>query len=280
MFHCNATVYGRRAVRLSLLVGGLAALFALLPMLTASAQSPTPTPPADVLLCVQCHTSETESWQASPHASSAVTCEACHGEYKPGHPATETMPLGVDSATCSGCHSETYRQWESTLHAKAGVQCIGCHVSHSQDFRLTDEALCGSCHRDTQQEFDHSTHGAADVTCVTCHVSSLETHSEAGMEVPTHQFAVVSEVCLGCHSEGIHRQAVFTVPTPTPSMDRPLTAADETTALLARIESLERSNRNFQTVSVIGLGLGLGVGGLLGIVLVLIVGQIVQRGGK
>ena len=75
----------------------------------AEAQTLAPQPQEQELPCQGCHPEEHTAWQGSPHASAAgdvsgslpagVTCEACHGKYKEGHPKAETMELPMESTT-------------------------------------------------------------------------------------------------------------------------------------------------------------------------------------
>jgi len=165
-----------------LIIGCLTVLLLLgLPTVTF-ADSPTP----GAAPCLDCHQQETEAWQDSPHARAdggdempGATCEDCHGRYVEDHPDSGVMQLTVDSSVCKQCHSSTFGQWQASTHAQAGVQCIGCHLSHSQEFRLTDDALCGSCHRNNLEDFSHSAHDTANVACTDCHLSSTTTHQLA-----------------------------------------------------------------------------------------------------
>lgn len=267
---------------------GLMALFGL--MLPAQALAAPPhDEPVGAELCADCHEQETDAWQNSPHARASAneqmpgaTCENCHGPYVDDHPDKDVMQLKVDSSICDQCHTTTYNQWKNSSHAQAGVQCIGCHLSHSQEFRLTDEAQCGACHRDRQKDFAHSVHGAAGVACTDCHFSSTVSQQmtgtgEPGLTIlaPSHDFtAVLAADCVDCHGPDLHQMS----PTIERVADVELASvAERVPALTAKLETTRQENKSLQTMVPVSLGLGMGIGGILGIVFTLAVGYIYQR---
>jgi hypothetical protein len=181
------------------------------------------------------------------------------------------MQLGVDSASCQKCHAETYEQWENSSHGQANVQCISCHLSHSQEFRLTDETRCETCHRDQLNDFAHSTHLVAELACTDCHLTgSAGSAGREGGHPPTHPFAVTSQTCIDCH-ERAPAQSAFHPSTP-PSIDH-----EQAAEMAARLKTAELANLSLQGLSVAGLGAGLGIGGMVGIVFVFIAGWLYQR---
>jgi len=199
--------------------------------------------------------------------------------------------LDVDSSICSDCHAETHEQWQDSLHAQAGVQCIGCHMSHSQDFRLTDEALCGACHRDRLEDFAHTAHESAEAGCTDCHLSSSTAHEAAALASadqtigqratpPSHSFTVVSsQACVGCHGETIHEVIPSDDLTQVANV-RLLAMADRAPELAAQLEAVERANKSLRVMTLISLGLGMGIGGMLGVVFMLVIGYIMQGRAK
>jgi formate-dependent nitrite reductase cytochrome c552 subunit len=189
------------------------------------------------------------------------------------------MQLGVDSASCKTCHAETYEQWEHSSHGQANVQCISCHLSHSQEFRLTDEALCETCHRDQLNDFAHSTHTGAELACTDCHLSMASrnltgsaglTEVTGGGDPPNHNFVVTSQTCIDCHERAPAKSA-FHTPEPHP------TGEAQVAEMAARLKTTEQSNLSLKGMSVGGLGAGLGIGGMLGIAFVFIAGWLHQR---
>ncbi len=188
---CNGNAIGRL-----ILISGLVVLFSLILPATILAGPPLPHGTEE---CAGCHLDETTAWQNSPHAEAAseqgvfgVTCEGCHGAYDKKH------PNAVDSSVCKACHTDTVKQWQDSSHAKAGLDCIECHLSHSQQFRLTDDEWCASCHRKQLEEPHHLTHKDINVTCANCH-HSADSSSHAFEGVP-------SENCGTCHGQGIYAE--------------------------------------------------------------------------
>ncbi|MEW5959043.1 MAG: cytochrome c3 family protein [Chloroflexota bacterium] len=268
----------------------IACLTALLSFVLSGAVSAAP--PVGAETCAECHQEETEAWQDSPHAHAlnaqghelGATCENCHGPYVEDHPATDVMQLAVDSSSCQECHTSTFQQWEQSIHAQNGVQCIGCHLSHSQEFRLSDEDLCAACHRERLD----TAHGQADVSCIDCHLSATNPHEEvapasageAGLGVPaaSHDFtAVLAKDCVSCHGQDVHKADLAPVNYVPPSTDP---APDCRPEIIAKLEAAQRTNKSLQTMTPLSLGLGMGIGGMLGIIFMLILGYINQTRGR
>lgn len=271
----------------------LALLLFLFPAITLAA--PPHDEPVGAENCVKCHQQETDAWQTSPHAQASTnqqmagaTCEDCHGLYVDEHPDKDVMQLSVDSSICNQCHSDTFNQWEHSTHAQAGVQCISCHLSHSQDFRLTDEKLCGACHRDELGDYSHSAHGAADVTCTDCHASTtsagqvVQVSQDEGQVknvilAPNHDFThVASSNCVQCHGQDIHALA--------PRVERVdsnlLAMANSVPQLKTSLETVRQSNKSLQVLVPVSLGLGIGAGGMLGIAFMLAIEYFSRKRGQ
>jgi hypothetical protein len=239
--------------------------------------------------CLTCHTTEFDA-AIGAYAYAGVSCEACHGAYVEGHPKDGVMNLDVDSSVCRDCHAETHQEWQDSPHAQAGVQCIGCHLSHSQDFRLTDEALCGACHRDKLEDFTHTAHQGADVSCTDCHLSSGSESPGGALASldpsinhdvpPSHRFSVVSsQACVNCHGKTIHELAPSGEPAQTANVEL-MTMAERAPELAAELETQEKANQSLQVLAVVSLGLGMGIGGMLGIAFMLILGYVIQGRAK
>lgn len=314
-----------------LLIGLLVGLLGFL--LTGMALAAPPEPDYEgPEKCAECHSTEAEAWQKSPHARAltdidqslqsactegadsadctcltchttdfspaeqtyaygGVSCEACHGPYVEDHPKNGVMQLDVDSSVCRNCHDDTYQDWKASSHGQVGVQCIGCHLSHSQDFRLTDEELCGACHRDHLEDFAHNAHSAEGITCVDCHMSAAPAPSgddslalaSAGFSLgrgptPSHSFTVASESCVNCHKQTIHEEDL-------PALNQAenvhmLNMADRAVELDTELKATKETNKSLQGAIFIALGLGLGIGGWVGICFMLVLGYIVQGRAK
>ncbi len=281
----TTTLHCHSIRRLVLISGLIVLLFLLLPVATLAA----PPPPIGAEKCAECHSEETGAWQDSPHANAVgneegvpgATCEACHGAYVEDHPEAGVMQLTVDSSICEDCHASTFGQWRDSIHAQAGVQCIGCHLSHSQGFRLSDEALCASCHRDWLD----TVHGELDVGCIDCHVASTASHeivlassdeSSNVITAPSHDFtASLSRDCVKCHGEEIHKEDMAAT-----TNVRALVTPECEPKLVAKLETVEQTNRSLQTMTPVSLGLGMGIGGMLGIIFMLVINYINQGRGR
>jgi hypothetical protein len=231
--------------------------------------------------CLNCHTTDFDP-EEGVYAHVGVTCEACHGVYVDDHPKNGVMQLDVDSSICQDCHAETHDQWQGSLHAEAGVQCIGCHLSHSQDFRLTDEELCSACHKTQSEDFAHTAHTSDEINCISCHLSKDPTADATGSDAaPSHNFAFAAETCKNCHEQAETRQSLKALDL---AVMRAKDTSEEANAcpeqLTTRLEEVEQSNKSLRTLSVTGLGMGVGIGGMLGVVAVLIFGYITQTRGR
>jgi hypothetical protein len=293
MFKLATMLYTRSKIKRQILAGCLLALFGL--VLPAAALAGPPAP-LGAEKCAECHEVETELWQDTPHAqayslndqSPGAACRDCHGTYIIDHAeAAGMMKLDIDSSICEDCHAGTFEQWENSSHAQTGVQCIGCHLSHSQEFRLTDEALCGACHRDQLGTFAHTTHSKTDITCASCHLASVPVYETTTLvstigdseevPAPTHDFATVSShTCMECHN-------VMTLHEESPLIDieqvtnsQLHSAADRISELTADLETTRQTNNLLQKLLLVSLGLGLWLGAILGIVLILAIGYIKQ----
>jgi nitrate/TMAO reductase-like tetraheme cytochrome c subunit len=278
------SAYLGRTIKPLLFIGCLLLILVALPAGVDAA------PPVGAETCAECHIEETEAWQDSPHAHAVdaeagvlgATCEDCHGLYVEDHPETDVMQLSVDSSACQDCHTSTFQQWGQSIHAQNGVQCIGCHLSHSQEFRLSDEALCAACHRERLD----TAHAQSNVSCIDCHLSSTNRHQEvelasagessAGVPVASHDFtAVLSKDCMSCHGQDVHREDMAQVSYVSSSA-----SPECQPELIAKLEATERTNKSLQTMTPISLGVGIGIGGMLGIIFMLVVGYINQNRGQ
>jgi predicted CXXCH cytochrome family protein len=272
----------------------LSCLIACLGVASPTRLAAAPAAPAAVEQCDGCHTAEAEAWLRSPHGVAATgasglpsaTCEECHGAYVRGHPDDDRMRLPADSAMCESCHTPTFGQWQDSVHAQAGVQCIGCHLSHSQALRLDEQTLCLSCHRDSLDDGFHISHQVAAVPCVDCHLAPstapLVTTSAGGatqitIPAPNHDFVTVAAgSCIECHSEDVRSAAASALGGQMTPVEL-LEVANRVPALTSDLAAAHETNRSLVGVTIASLGLGLGAGGMMGIVLVLAVGYVMQR---
>ncbi len=232
--------------------------------------------------CLKCHTTGFNN-ETGKFSWEGVTCEACHGPYKPGHPAAETMQLPMESATCRVCHQTAFGEWDKSQHAQRKIECFDCHNAHTQGVRTGSTAtLCAACHNNQQTQFAHSRHGIGGVECTNCHMAASKkntagTTSMAGAEIQakSHTFVIPADVCNRCHAGTIHPAAGAG----QTSVSRPLTveplvsgaAAPPTNAareaeLEAEINALQGRLNALRDAAVISMGLALGFGGFVGLV--------------
>ena len=160
-----------------------------------------------VVTCLECHTTGYNP-KTGEYAQEGVTCEACHGPFQTGHPASP-MPITPDATLCGKCHSTTTNEWKSSKHGQntPPVQCESCHDPHSQNpLAPTVTDLCSNCHKDRGSSFTHGTHANAGLECSNCHMyTSPRTNDPIQGLVPTgHTFSVGSDACIGCHQDTVH----------------------------------------------------------------------------
>jgi len=152
--------------------------------------------------CFTCHTTG-YSAITGQFMLAGVTCEACHGPYRAGHPQ-ESMVIATSEELCGACHPSTLLEWKSSRHGKVGVTCVDCHEVHTQKTRAaaTTNSLCASCHQDHTQDTTHTIHSQADILCVECHLARPGDDASAavhGQAVTGHSFAVFVSTCNTCH---------------------------------------------------------------------------------
>ena len=157
--------------------------------------------------CLECHTTGYDP-KTGQYAQGGVACEACHGPFQTGHPASP-MPVTPNADLCAKCHKTTTDEWHSSKHGQADppVQCEACHDPHSQSpLAPTITALCSNCHKDRGTSFTHGTHANAGLECSNCHMyTAPRTGDPIQGLVPTgHTFTVGSDACIGCHQDTVH----------------------------------------------------------------------------
>jgi Cytochrome c554 and c-prime len=241
--------------------------------------------------CLKCHASGTVTSEVQASSdqvmAEGVTCEACHGAYKAGHPAETTMKLPVEStATCRTCHEAAFAGWEKSKHAEKNIECFDCHLAHSQGIRTGSvDKLCAACHSDQGTQAAHSRHGINGVNCVSCHMAKQMTVTAAGdagaqISASSHSFLVAADVCSGCHASTIHvtgpgdtkaagslqvNAAQTSAEVQPPSTDEKVVAE-----LRTQVSDLQKRLNSLRNIAVITIGLSLAVGGFVGLVIGLV----------
>jgi len=157
--------------------------------------------------CFACHTTgyNTSSGQ---FILAGVTCEVCHGPYRPNHPDQSMMSIATSATLCGGCHTETLAAWQSSRHGQANITCIDCHEVHTQHTRagVATNALCAECHELELQDAVHLNHRGATIHCVDCHLPWLPVvageQAGNGHALLDHTFTVQDSTCTNCHVGG------------------------------------------------------------------------------
>ena len=231
--------------------------------------------------CLKCHTTGFDK-SSGKFAWEGVTCEACHGPYKQGHPAAQTMQLPMESTACRVCHEAAFGEWEKSSHAQQKIECFDCHRSHTQGLRTGGaETLCAACHNNQQTQLKHSIHGIGGVDCGNCHMAKAQKNTAGGastagaeIEAKSHSFSVPTDVCNRCHSNTIHPtggQASISRPAAemrsigdsAPAM----TEADRGAELEKQVSNLQKRLTALRDSAVISMGLALAFGGFCGLLL-------------
>ncbi len=154
--------------------------------------------------CFACHTTGYNT-STGQFAVAGVSCEACHGPYRPNHPQ-ESMAVAESDRLCGQCHTSTLAEWQSSRHGQVGVPCVACHEVHSQKTRadVVTNALCANCHLERTQDETHHVHIAAGLHCVDCHLSRPDNTASAvnGHASTGHAFTVSPNICVKCHPTG------------------------------------------------------------------------------
>ncbi len=243
-------------------------------------QAQTPETP----VCATCHAQEETEWQASPHAKAGATCESCHGAYKEGHPAGETMTLPMESETCQTCHTDAFNQWEASAHTVVGVDCFDCHKAHTQGLRIEPlEKLCSACHTKEETQLAHGIHGISGIACASCHMSQqLKADAKDSTDkISNHTFTVASDVCARCHTNAIHGAESATKATTETQAETEAAALERQDRRVAELEQqvMDSSQQveRLQNLAIIGMGLALGVGGMVGLVIGVAVMTLISR---
>jgi len=150
--------------------------------------------------CFACHTTGYDT-RSGQFVLAGVTCEACHGPYRPQHP-DESMAIATSPDFCGSCHQPTRQEWESSRNGQVGVICLDCHEVHTQRTRsgAVEQSLCALCHTPEIQDETHRTHAAAELRCIDCHLDrSHRTIPINGETATGHSFAGPAESCESCH---------------------------------------------------------------------------------
>lgn len=84
---------------------------------------------SDPSSCYSCHTTGYEPLSGH-YAQAGVTCERCHGPYRPGH-TTEQMAIADTPDLCGTCHVDRLTEWQTGAHGDPATACMTCHPTHA-----------------------------------------------------------------------------------------------------------------------------------------------------
>ncbi len=215
--------------------------------------------------CLECHTTGYDP-KTGQYAQEGVACEACHGPFQTGHPASP-MPVTPDAALCAKCHKTTTDEWQSSKHGQANppVQCESCHDPHSQNLlapTVTD--LCSNCHKDNGTSFTHGTHANAGLECSNCHMYTAPRTSDPiqGLVPTGHTFTVGSDACIGCHQDTVHTRNTIVQLSGEVKAASPANV-DE---LQQKVQQQEETITSLKSKSTVRLYTGLAQGAIIGLI--------------
>jgi hypothetical protein len=157
--------------------------------------------------CFACHTTGYNAITGQ-FMLAGVTCEACHGPYREGHPE-ESMVIATSEDLCGTCHPSTLTEWNSSRHGEVDVACVDCHEVHTQKTRAaaTTNLLCAGCHQNQVRDATHTIHNLeVGIRCIDCHLARPSDDVDgavSGHAVTGHSFGVFVSTCNDCHLASI-----------------------------------------------------------------------------
>jgi DmsE family decaheme c-type cytochrome len=156
--------------------------------------------------CLDCHQGGKRiHWQSSAHATSDISCTACHTVHSAHEPVRDRL---TQADTCFACHKEQRVQINRPWHhpVKEGkVTCSDCHNTHGSAgpammVRDSINATCATCHMEKRGPFVRN-HQPVQENCALCH----EPH---GSTNPGMLQARVPFLCHQCHDPYTHTTVI------------------------------------------------------------------------
>jgi len=156
--------------------------------------------------CLGCHASRTKHAIAtdSSHASSGVSCIACHS---PHHYQTKDFLLvSLQPELCLTCHFSQKHLFKMPYHHRVNegiIRCTDCHNPHGSEqpkqprAAATQDAVCLKCHRDEQGPFVYEHQPVKVDGCTACHVP------HGGPNTHMLKVDTVNNLCLNCHTASL-----------------------------------------------------------------------------
>lgn len=211
-------------------------------------------------MCLRCHTTGYNA-QTGETALEGISCEGCHGPFKPSHPPV-VMSVDREASDCGECHWTTYNEWQLSVHAQQHVTCVTCHSVHSQVHTMPNGRLpCATCHEERYQAFAHATHASVGASCTTCHMYMPPIRDKTEGRVSTgHTFTIGPEACASCHRDTIHTRHEI------PDLIQEISElrAGTPTGSVERLEGLEDQVNRLRHTATRNLFVGVAAGGVVG----------------
>ena len=156
---------------------------------------------AQSLICLKCHSAAStpvlQYWNASPHATSEVSCFDCHSLHQG---AQQKVSRDEVAELCYKCHLEKKADFANFSHhpvSEGKIACTDCHNPHGtandkQLIGVTVKATCTKCHMEYQGPFVYE-HADVTETCTNCH----KPHGS-----PNEPLLEVAQpfLCMQCHA--------------------------------------------------------------------------------
>lgn len=184
---------------------------------------------AQSLICIKCHTVSStpvlHNWNGSIHASSDVSCMACHKLHQGPQQKVSRREM---AELCWGCHENVRAEFSQFSHhpvQEHKMVCTDCHDPHGSTLEhnllgTTVKEMCTRCHMEFQGPFVfehadvtedctncHNAHGspnnpllnaAQPFLCMQCHAGHLDSHHE-GLANQNAKRGFYG-ACTDCHS--------------------------------------------------------------------------------
>ncbi len=164
--------------------------------------------------CATCHENVSKAFAKTPHITSALGCEGCHGGGQAHVDGSgdktkirvfKNLTPSESSEVCLGCHSKGGQtHWAGSTHDSRKLSCVTCHDPHPKGevpkalLAKPQLELCATCHPERRAQLYRSAHmpqREGKMQCTSCH-NPHGTVTEGMLLQNT-----VNENCYSCHAE-------------------------------------------------------------------------------